>query len=170
MNGAALFETTVPVFLHYLRRIEGLLHLLPEEAKVLLEKKLTPHAFSAAEHLETAIGFSARTVSPLLGRELTDLEEDDFSHQKLLQLVSDSVEFLEGLNPIDFEGTNLKRIRHTAGTANLEQDAATFVTIFSMPNFFFHLSTAFAILRHEGVDIGKADFDGQHSYAAGFHF
>lgn len=70
----------------------------------------------------------------------------------------------------DFTGASERTVRHTAGEAELEQDAATFVTLFALPNFFFHLGMAFAILRHGGAVIGKADFDGQHVYPAGFRF
>jgi len=65
-------------------------------------------------------------------------------------------------------GASARTVRHTAGSADPSQDAVTYATLFGLPNFFFHLGMAFAILHQGGVDIGKADFDGQHVYAVGF--
>ena len=170
MNDAALFEATVPPFLHYLRRIDVLLSDLPDSSTGLLERRLAPRAFTAAEHFETASGFPLRTVLPLLGRDLPPPKENARDRESLLRLAREVLSTLEGVTPADFDGAARRTIRHTAGAAELEQDAVTFATVFALPNFFFHLSTAFSILRHGGENLGKADFDGLHAYAAGFHF
>lgn len=77
---------------------------------------------------------------------------------------------LEGLDPAAFAGAAARRIRHRAGFADLEQDGGAFLHLFGMPNFLFHTTMAFAILRAEGLEIGKADFDGLHDYPPGFRF
>ena len=74
------------------------------------------------------------------------------------------------MRPQEFEGAEARRIRHRAGEAELEQDAATFLHLYGLPNFFFHLTMGYAALRAAGVALGKADFDGQHLYPAGFRF
>ena len=167
MNDAALFEATVPVFRHYLRRVEALLSKLSDEEASALRHALAPDAFSAAGHVACACGFVARTVPPLLGRAVPVREGGAEGREAALALVRESAASLDGLTAADFAGAARRRIRHVAGEAALEQDATTFVTLFALPNFLFHASTAFAILRRAGVDIGKADFDGQHVYAAG---
>ncbi len=77
---------------------------------------------------------------------------------------------LVGLEPAEFEGAEVRRIRHRAGFAQLDQDGASFLHLFGMPNFLFHTAMAFAILRSQGIEIGKADFDGLHDYPHGFRF
>ena len=62
------------------------------------------------------------------------------------------------------------RTTHRAGFAYLDQSAADYLHQFAIPNLWFHLSMAYAILRQAGADVGKADFDGLHSYPTGFAF
>lgn len=64
MNDIGLFEATVPVFRHYLNRIEAMLLTLPEEGEDLLQTKLIPHSFIAGEQFEIAQEFVLRTVFP----------------------------------------------------------------------------------------------------------
>ena len=61
-------------------------------------------------------------------------------------------------------------IVHRAGFADLEQDGASFLHLYGMPNFLFHVTMGYAALRAAGVALGKADFDGFHDYPAGFAF
>ena len=170
MNDTALFEATVPVFRHYLQRIETLLTELPDEQEALLQVRLADLAFSASEHLRTAVGFASRTVVPLTDRAMLETDGVEASRDGLILMTREIREQLAAVSADDFGGATGRIIRHVAGTAELSQDATTFVTMFMLPNFFFHFGMAFAILRQGGADIGKEDFDGQHRYGAGFHF
>jgi len=170
VNDAAVFEATVPVFKHYLQCVEMLLTKLSDDHVPLLQEGLTTHAFTASEHLHTAIGFVTRTVFPLQGLEAYDSEDETLGRDDLVRLATETRTLLLNLTPADFDGASSRVILHTAGTAKLNQSATTFATVLGLPNFFFHLSMAFAILRHGGVEIGKGDFDGQHLYPANFHF
>ena len=170
MNDAALFEATVPVFDHYLQRIDELLLKLSKEQPLQLLQPLAPHALSVAGHLETTLTFIPRTMLPLLGQAVPDVEIEELDRQGLIEFSSDVHALLLGIEAADFDGAATRLVRHTAGAADIEQDATMFVTLFALPNFFFHMTMAFAILRHEGVDIGKADFDGQHFHPAKFKF
>lgn len=170
MNDAALFDATVPVFRHYLRRIEAMLDAVPDGQEALLRRRLAPGAFCAAEHLSTAIGFSLRTACPLAGREVPDIGDGVVDKAGLVRLGREVRDRLDGIEVATFAGASDRTVRHAAGEAELEQDATTFVTLFALPNFFFHIGMAFAILRRGGLTIGKADFDGQHVYPAGFRF
>ena len=170
MDDAALFEVTVPVFRHYTERVEAWLAGLPDGAEAALDRALAPRAFTAAEHLHTALGFVSRTIAPLLGRPVPEDAEPAADRDTLLERAREVRASLEALTPADFDGAAARTVRHVAGEAELEQTAVAYATLFALPNFLFHLSTAFAVLRLAGLDLGKADFDGQHAYAAGFHF
>jgi len=171
MNDVALYQSTIPVFTHYVGTIDALLQKLPENS-LALNGKLATHAFSAAEHIETALGFVSRTVLPLIGQQQAEPQNDvvEQSYEMLRQFAKEVSALLATVAPADFQGAANRVIQHTAGSAKLEHNATDFVTLFSLPNFFFHYATAFAIFRLEGVNIGKADFDGLHVYAAGFNF
>jgi uncharacterized protein len=74
------------------------------------------------------------------------------------------------MTPADFDGAEARLIRHHAGFAVLEQTGQEFLTLYGLPNFFFHLTMGYAALRAAGVPLGKADFDAFHSYPADFSF
>lgn len=163
-----LYAASVPVFRHYLARADALVEKVEDEA--ILAERLAPDMFTAAEQFATAAGFALRTSFALAGLEVpafADLGRDrtglhariGFADDRLAHLAEDA-----------FAGAESRRIRHRAGFAELDQSAGDFLHLFGMPNFLFHLSMAFAILRRSGVEIGKADFDGQHDYPQGFRF
>jgi hypothetical protein len=77
---------------------------------------------------------------------------------------------LGAMTSAEFEGAEGRIIRHHAGLAVLEQTGSGFLHLYGLPNFFFHLTMGYAALRAAGVPLGKADFDGFHSYPDGFRF
>ncbi len=111
-----------------------------------------------------------RTVFPLLGKDGPDLKAESHDRAGLIIIGREVSVCLAKIASTDFEGASERHVRHRAGEAELKQDATTFVTLFALPNFYFHLAMGYAILRQEGVDLGKADYDGQHIYPVGFHF
>lgn len=170
MNDIGLFEATIPVFRHYLNRIEAMLYALSEEDDALLQRKLILHSFVAGEQFEIAQKFVLRTVFPLLGRDIPDLKAQGHDRVGLTVFGREVSARLAKIAATDFNGASGRHIKHTAGEAELEQDATTFVTLFALPNFYFHLTMGYAILRREGVHLGKSVYDGQHIYPLGFHF
>ena len=150
-----LYAASVPVFLHYLPQIAAL------SGKGDLTARLGD-GFTVGQNLTTAVGFSLRACCPLAGLKIAALP-DGISEQ-----VAFATATLQSLNPVDFDPT--RRITHHAGFADLVQSAHDYLHLFALPNFFFHLTMAYAALRATGADIGKADFDGLHTYPPGFRF
>ncbi len=168
MNDDSLHQATVPVFRHYLDRIDAL--ATRPGARLLLEKRLAPHMLSAGENLRTAQGYILRTICPLTGVAAPELSTEETDPEALWERSAEIRGFLAGITPADFAGATTRRIRHLAGQADLEQAAVDFTTLYALPNFFFHVCMAYAVLRSQGLDIGKGDFDGHHAYPRGFHF
>jgi hypothetical protein len=164
-----LYTASVPVFGHYLGRIEGLLDRLAGREAVL-QARLAPDMFTTGQQIATATGMALRVAFPLAGRTVPSLAEPAPDMGGLRLRIAAAQAALAGLTPAEFAGAERRVIRHRAGFAELEQDGATFLHLFGMPNFLFHSCMAFAILRAQGIDIGKADFDGQHDYPHGFRF
>ena len=170
MNGTPpLYTASVPVFLHYLDRSEGLLGRL-RAREAVLAARLAPDMFTTGQQMATASSFALRVAFPLAGRPVPVLPDPAPDLAGLRARIAGVWAALAGLAPESFAGAETRRIRHRAGFADLDQDGATFLHLFGMPNFLFHTSMAFAILRSQGVEIGKADFDGQHDYPHGFRF
>lgn len=155
-----MYQASVPVFRHYLSRVSDIVAVAGPDA---LDARIAD-SFPARQQFATAAGFSLRIACPLAGREVPDLP------QGLGPRLAVTRALLGAMTPTDFEGAETRLIRHTAGFAELEQTAPDFLHLYGLPNFFFHLTMGYAALRAAGVPLGKADFDGFHSYPPDFRF
>lgn len=155
-----MYQASVPVFRHYLSRISDIVAVAGPDA---LDARIAD-AFTARQQFATAAGFALRVACPLAGREVPDLP------QGLGPRLAVARAMLGAMTPAEFEGAETRMIRHQAGFAVLEQSGAEFLHLYGIPNFFFHLTMGYAALRAAGVQLGKADFDGFHSYPADFRF
>ncbi len=164
-----LYTASVPVFDHYLARAAALVGRVRGKPD-MLRARLAPDMFTAAEQFSTAAGFALRVAFPLAGRDVPEFPALGMDVDGLQARISHARTQLETLEPADFEAGAERQISHRAGFAELTQNGTNFLTLFGMPNFLFHLSMGFAVLRAEGLEIGKADFDGLHDYPQGFRF
>jgi len=155
-----MYHATVPVFRHYLGQMAGMAEKAGRDAMTAQ----IADAFPAAQQFATAAGFALRISCPLAGREVPNLP------QALAPRLAVARATLGAMKAAEFEGSEIRLIRHTAGFAEIEQTGRDFVTLFGLPNFFFHLTMGYAALRAAGVPLGKGDFDGFHSYPADFRF
>lgn len=155
-----MYQASVPVFRHYLSRISDIVAVAGPDA---LDARIAD-SFPARQQFATAAGFSLRITCPLAGREVPDLP------QGLGPRLAVARALLGAMTPADFEGAETRVIRHQAGFAELEQTGAEFLHLYGIPNFFFHLTMGYAALRAAGLPLGKADFDGFHSYPPNFQF
>ena len=162
-----LYTASVPVFRHYLARLQGLLDRAAPHGAVLTAR-LAPDMFTCGQQIATATGFALRIPFPLAGLPVPAQPDPPPDRAGLVVRIAAAQAALADLDPAAFAGAEARRIRHLAGFAELDQSGADFLHLFGMPNFLFHTSMAFAILRANGIEIGKADFDGLHDYPPGF--
>lgn len=155
-----MYQASVPVFRHYLSRVSDIVAVAGPDA---LDARIAD-AFPARQQFATAAGYALRIACPLAGREVPDLP------QGLGPRLAVARAMLGAMTPADFEGAESRIIRHRAGFADLEQTGSDFLHLYGLPNFFFHVTMGYAALRAAGVPLGKADFDGFHSYPEGFSF
>jgi uncharacterized protein len=155
-----MYQASVPVFRHYLSRVSDIVAVAGPDA---LDVRIAD-AFPARQQFATAAGFALRVACPLAGREVPDLPEG------LGPRLAVARAMLGAMTPAEFEGAENRIIRHRAGFAELEQTGSEFLHLFGLPNFFFHVTMGYAALRAAGAALGKADFDGLHSYPRGFRF
>ena len=161
---SVVIAATVPVFSRYLGQIRGIVSKAgPED----LEARLVPDGFTAREHFGIAQGYVLRSLWPVLGCELPQLE-GPADAAALIRRGERIAGMLAQLRPQDFDEAETREITHRAGKADLRQPAEEYVMLYGLPNFLFNLSQGYALLRARGVAVGKADFDGFHHYPAGF--
>jgi hypothetical protein len=177
-----LYTASVPVLSRYLQRLLACLdkaeaHLAAEGVTdaatetALLQSRLAPGMFTLAQQVHTAAGFAQRACAPLAGVEPSALGQGEASSvAELRARVGQALVFIEGLDAAVIRTAAGRRLRTQAGEALLELEAAEFLQLYALPNFFFHLGMAYALLRQAGVPLGKPDFDGWHRYPEGFSF
>ncbi|NND89608.1 MAG: hypothetical protein HKN42_01995, partial [Granulosicoccus sp.] len=111
MNDSDLFQITVPVFQHYLPRMRAIVSGLSEKQVTLIDESLAPHAFSAALHLQSAVGFVSRTIFPLIGEEVPEPGSEEPSIRDLLKLIDEVDSRVLHIEPDRFNGAAERIIR-----------------------------------------------------------
>lgn len=166
-----LYVASVPVFQRYLGQLSAMLDLAQARVDAgalaepdLLAARLAPDMLPLQAQVEVAGGFVLRALAPLLGREVPAFGEFPPSLAGLQAMIGARLAWLAELKLAHFEGAEAKSISSDAGHATIALPGTDFLCQFALPNFFFHLSCAYAILRQQGVDLSKEDFDGLHRW------
>jgi len=145
-----------------LGKAETLLEADPDIDEATLEQarlhpNMRPLVFQVRVATDTAKGAAAR----LAGRELPSWADDEASFSELHERVGKAVDFLSGFGPQDFTGAEDRPIELKLRHDTFHFNGRDYIAGFVLPNFYFHVTTAYNILRHNGVDIGKRDFLGK---------
>ena len=162
-----LYQASVLVFLRYLRQLHRLLdsaaaHSCGEET--LLQARLAPDMLPLEVQVQIVANFALRACFPLIGRAVPPYGEFPATWSGMHARVVRALTLLETLPESEFAGAGQRRIEDQAGQALLSLPADDFLLQYAMPNFFFHLSMVYAILRAQGVPLSKGQFDGFHRY------
>jgi len=130
------------------------------EAHTLFNARLYPDmrplVFQVRVATDTAKGAAAR----LSGQQVPSWPDDEESFEDLHQRVAKAMEYLAEFQPSDFEGSETRDIELPLRSGTLHFKGKDYIARFVLPNFFFHVTTAYNILRHNGVVIGKRDYLG----------
>jgi len=158
------------LFIHYLVRLRALLLRIDAFDSGITGQRLHPDMFPLLQQATTAIGFSLRATCPLAGRDIVSFRQAAGTLASTLAELDATLAYLAALPDDAFDGRDGLRVQTAAGCADLDLSARDYYDLYAMPNFFFHYAMVYAIARQAGVPIGKADFDGFHSYPADFTF
>lgn len=166
-----LYDASVPVFVRYLNRLDGLVDIAESHAgahplapPAILDARLAPDMLPFETQVRIAAHFALRASFPLAGQEVPPYGEFPATFDGLHAHIARAIALLNSLQPHQFEQAQSRTLQSMAGNAAVSLKAAEFLFQYTLPNFFFHLTVAFAILRGQGVALGKEQFDGLHSY------
>jgi hypothetical protein len=166
----SLYAASVPVFRQLLDALAGVLekaeaHALERriEPDALLQARLFPDMVPLARQIQLATDFAKGAGARLAGTESPRYEDGERTFTELQQRITRTVGFLDSLEQADIDAGATRPITHGSGERARHFDTgAVYLTHFAMPQFCFHVTTAYAILRHNGVPIGKRDFIGSY--------
>lgn len=162
----ALYEASVPVFLRYLGRLDHLVATAQAhpQGAALLTARLAPDMLPFAMQVAVASGFTQRACFPLAGEAIPAEAVFPSTFVGLHARIAHAAGLLESIGGSQFEGAEQRIVESRAGDALVSLPGPAFLYQYALPNFFFHLTAAYAILRQQGVALGKQDFDGWHAY------
>jgi hypothetical protein len=165
------FAATVPVFSRYLGRLGAWVgaaeaHALARgiEPATLLDARLVPDMLPFESQVAMAANFTLRAAYPLAGLPVPAYGDWPSSFDGVRARLRHAAALLGVLEPAFFEAASTRLLQDRAGHATLSLEGPTFLFHYALPNFYFHLTMAYAILRSQGVALGKEDFDGFHRY------
>jgi hypothetical protein len=130
------------------------------EEAVLLEARLALDQFSLVKQVQIACDNAKGTAGRLAQVELPKMEDNETTLKALAERIDKTVVFLDTLKPEQFEGSEDRDIPVYFMPGKV-LSGREYVNTLGLANFYFHLTTAYSILRHNGMNIGKADFMGQ---------
>ena len=130
------------------------------EPGVLEGLRLAPDMLAFARQVQLASDFAKNSAARLAGVEAPKFEDSEKTLVELKGRIARTVDYLETLTPAQFAGAETRHIVVPLRTRTLEMDGLSFLQKWVLPNFFFHVTTAYALLRHVGVEVGKQDFLG----------
>jgi len=163
----SMYQASLPVFTHMLKNLDAILAkgAAHAEAKgidpqVLVTARLYPDMFPLTRQVQIATDVVKGCPARLSGREPPKFEDNESSFPELSERVKKTIAFLETFKPEEIDGTEDKEVTLKMRSGELTLDGYKYLTGFVIPNFFFHITTAYDILRHNGVELGKKDFIG----------
>lgn len=170
MTPSPMYTFAVPVFKQMLLALKGVLaqasahataHSIEPDA--LLQARLYPDMFALTKQVQIAADFARGVSARLAGVEVPAQAGQEKSFADLDLLLTQTVSFLDGLNAAQFEGSESKEIVLRPGTPKEKKLVGqTYLANYGLPQFFFHVTTAYDILRHNGIAIGKRDYMGPY--------
>ncbi len=128
--------------------------------ETLLNFRLFPDMLPFTKQVQLACDFAARGCARLSGADVPSFPDTETSFAELQGRIKTARAYLASLTASAFEGAATKEITFSAGKRDMTMPGSAFFTSFAMPQMHFHCTTAYNILRHNGVEIGKRDYMG----------
>jgi len=163
-----MHTASVPRFAHTLRNLALILskaenHALARkiDPAALLGARLFPDMFALTRQVQIACDTAKGAAARLAGEEVPKHEDTEQSFSELQQRIAKVIAFMESLPADRINGSEERSIKLTLRGEEVTFSGMQYLTGFALPNFYFHVVTAYDILRHNGVELGKRDFLGK---------
>jgi hypothetical protein len=169
MNNA-MYDASIPVFRQMLGGLDDVLgkaeaHVTDRriDPAALLQARLFPDMFPFTRQVQIACDFAKSVPARLAGVDVPAYEDVEQTFAELHDRIARTLAFVDGLDAAQFDGAAQREIVLRPGTPKERKlDGQAYLLAYGLPQFFFHVTTAYALLRHNGVEIGKKDHMGQY--------
>jgi uncharacterized protein len=161
----SMYKVSVPIFVQFLTAQsdcidKALAHIKAKQLdpNFLFNMRLFPDMYSYCRQVQQASTHAARAVSALSGTEMPNLPNTETTFDELKTRLAKTIDFVKGFKPAQIDGTEEKEITIKLGSGERKFTGQGLLLNFILPNFYFHCTTAYDILRHCGVELAKRDF------------
>jgi hypothetical protein len=161
----SLYDTSVPVFTqlltaasHNLDKAAAFAEAKKIDPGILFGSRLYPDMFPFIRQIQTACDNAKGASARIANVEIPRFADDETTIDQLKARIQKTIDFMAGLDRKAFDGAEERDVTLTQGGTERKVNAKTYLLSQALPNFFFHVTTAYAILRHNGVELGKRDY------------
>jgi hypothetical protein len=162
-----MYSLSAPVFVRMLRNLDAVLdkgaaHCAARkiDPAVLVNARLFPDMFPLTAQVRIAGDFAKGAVARLTGNEPPKFEDNEATFDDLKARIAKTIAYVESVRPEQFDGAETRTVTMKMRGEDKSFDGLTYLANIVLPNFYFHVTTAYDILRHNGVELGKKDFIG----------
>ena len=162
-----LHRLSIPVYVHglgvlssYLDKAEAHAAAQGIDVKTLVDARLAPDMLSLAGQFQRASDTSKNAIARLTGVTAPRFEDNETSIAELRERIAKTLAFLQSVELQAFDGSETRQVTLKAGKLDVTFTGLDYLLQFALPNFFFHIATTHAILRQQGVPVGKTDYLG----------
>lgn len=164
----SMYQASVPVFSRMLGNLRAILEkgAAHAEAKkfdpaILVQSRLAPDMFALARQVQSVSDTAKGCAARLAGIDPPKFEDTESDFPQLLARIDKTLAFLKTVTPAQVDGSEERQITLNTPRGKLEFKGLQYLLGFALPNFMFHVTTAYNILRHNGVELGKLDYLGR---------
>ena len=167
MNTLTMYKATEPVFLQILTALDAVLSKAEAHAaqrkiapETLLQARLFPDMFHFTRQVQLACDFAMRTMARLSGMEPPSVPDTEKTFEELHARIARAISYVKVADARAIDNSANKDIVFPSGGQQRTLNGVDYLTRFALPHFYFHVTMAYAILRENGVDLGKRDYMG----------
>ena len=162
-----MYQASIPVFVRMLGNLSAILDKAAAHAEakkidpsVFINARLAPDMFPLSRQVQIATDMAKGCAARLAGIEVPRYEDNESTFAELHARIAKTIAFIESVSVSQIDGSEERQITLKFGSHELNLLGQAYLLDFVLPNFHFHLTTTYAILRHNGVEIGKKDYTG----------
>jgi hypothetical protein len=167
----SMYQSSAPVFVRMLKNLSAILDRAQAHADakrfdsaVYLQSRLAPDMLPLVKQVQIACDAAKGCMARLAGVEIPKHPDTEQTLAELKARIATVIDYVQSFKPEQIDGSEAREIVIKLGPKQdriLDFTGVSFLQAFAMGNFYFHVTTTYALLRHQGVDIGKADYLGQ---------
>jgi len=163
----SMYQASIPQLTKMLTNLSNILKKGEEFAKaknidgaVLVASRLAPDMFPLSKQVQIACDQVKNGMARLAGVEPPKFDDNESTFAQLQERIAKTIAFANSIGPAQVDGSETKEIKFSIKEWNFEFVGEQYLLTWIVPNFYFHVTTAYNILRHNGVEIGKSDYLG----------